>query len=214
MAIVQQRGRQSWGCATIGGSSALHRALYVRDVCALQIAAAESPPRAHGVYPRVRPRLDRAAQVAAASEWLSWWHALVDLQARLYDPAEAGMTLGARRRLDRHLAISRSWDERAWMTERPALARAVAVASETFAAGTAPRSGVHAPYEVMKSVAEEVIAERHVEPSKVRLLLVSLPVPGKWWHVWSPGVALVAEDAVRGDAQATEVLRAGYLSAV
>ena len=66
----------------------------------------------------------------------------------------------------------------------------------------------------MKSVAEEVIAERRVESSKVRLLLVSLPVPGSWWHVWSPGVVLVAEDAVRGGAQATEVLRAGYLSAV
>jgi hypothetical protein len=214
VAIVKLTGGQSWGCATIGGSGALHRALYVRDVCGLQIAAAESPPRAHGVHPRVRPRLDRTDQVAAAEQWLAWWHALVNLQARLYDPTAAGMALGARERLERHQAIRRSWDEQGWMTERPALARAAAVASESFAAGRASGVVAHAPYEIMKSVAEEVIAERRVEPSKVRLLLVSLPVPGRWWHLWSPGVALVAEDAVRGESQATEVLRAGYLSAV
>ncbi len=211
---MQLAGGQSWGCATIGGSGALHRALYVRDVCGLQVAASESPPRAHGIYPRVRPRLDRTDERDAEVQWLAWWHALVDLQARLHDPVTAGMRLSARERFERHQSIRRSWDEQAWMTERPALARAVAMGSESFAVGTASSVVARAAYEIVKSEAEKVITERRVEPGRVRLLLVSLPVPGKWWHVWSPGVALVAEDAVRGEADATEVLRAGYLSAV
>ena len=192
----------------------MHRALYVRDLLGLRIAAAESPPRAHGVYPRVRPRLDRADQGSIDAEWLSWWHALVDLQARLHDPAAPVAALGARKRLERDQAIRRSWDEQAWMAERPSLARAVAAASDAFAAGTASRVGARVPYEIMKSVAEEIIVERHVDPDSLRVLLVSLPVPGRWWHMWSPGVALIAKDAVRADREAAEVLRAAYLSTI
>jgi hypothetical protein len=206
------------------GQSRLHHALFVRDICDLNVASAESPPKAHGTDAQPHLRLDPTRSAAVAVEWLSWWRELVNLQVRLHDTHSAGTapaTLdrgslhGFTRELaDRYGLTLRSWDEQAWLAGRPALAEAVSLASLRFSAATDAPPCAKASYEAMKSVAKELISERQVQPDQVKLLFIGLPVPGTWWHLWSPGVVLVAEDTLRSGTRSRAILRNGYSSAL
>ena len=206
------------------GQSRLRRALFVRDIYDLNVTAEESPPKAHGTDAQPHLQLDPTKRAVLAVEWLSWWRELVNLQVRLHDTesAEEGpvafdrssMPRLTRELADRHHSVLEAWKKQQWLAGRPDLAEAVAMARAGFAATPAAPNCANASYEVMKSVAEDLIFDRHVQPDQVKLLFIGLPVPGTWWHLWSPGVVLVAEDTLRSDTRSRAILRAGYLSAL
>lgn len=96
---------------------------------------------------------------------------------------------------------------------RWASAHGEAVWSAAHPRGLDQASRGSVPYRVTREVAEQVIAERAVDPDLVRASVVLLDVEddaGTWWHEPFPGTVLCSFDAALHERTSRTMMRAAF----
>lgn len=215
-------GGPSWSYTSIGGGSALDRALYVRDACDLPVPPSPTlPPRVIEDQPRVSRMMSEQERAEAAPQWVRWWQALVDLQVRGVGGYATPRQATWRQGFDLPFEDVGSAPNYSGLADRPALHKAVLVSRSYADRWLGQQQSVHRPdddrdssYDLSKSLATAVIAERGVSPDLVRALVVELLHPDSWWSRWSPGVVIAGSSAMRDPAVARTILQSAYWSVI
>jgi hypothetical protein len=214
---VELVGSPSWQLSEAEGDR-LHVLLYIRDVAGLEVPAeVDAPPRLVGLPPRGSPVLDDAGRRRAGVDWVSWWHALLEVEGREQPATDGGDDSSLWAWAE---DLGRVWDA----PEFRSLAGLRALREVTLAlypearrwvdAGPSSpsrlRGGGHFPWTAVRDAAEGVTAERGVGSGQVRGRVVVLEVEGVWCRRVAPGTILCSTAAPEDPRTARAVLRDAF----
>jgi len=217
---MRRRGSASWQFGHDLDQS-LHLVLYVRDALGLEVDGDPiNPPRLADPVVDHHQLLDPGPTEAVVSQWSSWWHAVVGLQA----PARPGPPSDQtdRRAWHEELAARRRpvFDPPTWscLDDSPPLQDVVrAVWGEGFNWFTSAR-GPHLPpsrhdvfpWEQVRHGAEHAAAEHGVSPDAINGRAQVLIVEGSWWRLVAPGAALCSIAAAQDADSIATILNAVF----
>ena len=219
---MRRQGSASWRFGHNIDQS-LHLVLYVRDGLGIDVDGDPiNPPRLVGPVVDHRHLLDDGPTEAVVSQWSSWWHAVVALQA----PDRSG---DRPQQTDR-----RAWHDELTARRRPVLdpptwscldecpplqdaVRAVWVEGfHQFTAARMPyippsRQGIF-PGQQVRHGAERAAAKHHVSPDAINGHAEVLLVEGAWWRLVAPGAALCSVAAAQDTDTIASILDAVFSS--
>lgn len=211
-------GTRSWRFAVEAGDL-LHLALRIRDGARLQVPPADDVPPALSTPPAPAPvDLDRES---AGIEWLTWWRALVALEAR--------------RQLLRPDQVTERWRtvtrrlraEQTTLADPPrfeALRERGGLHAAARAVGRGPRRSVDRELQaarggrdvidwaIVNTAVHAVAAETGAKLNSLNGCALVLLVQGSWWQQVSPGVVLASVDAAADPSAAEALVRAALRS--
>lgn len=222
---MQFVGKPSWGFSAHLANT-LHVPLYVRDALRLPAdTALDVPPRLAGMVPDRSELLSDQESAEAGEQWLSWWRALLAIEARAraqaLSVATGRVTLEqlsqslAHRYFHELSAAGAQRDAYAGLADRQALQRAAVLLSddatewfreqERAYRDRRPRSSFDR--HVIATVAEQVAHDRNVTIDQIHGAGIVVLVQGSWWLHAVTGVALYSPDAAHDQDQASALLR-------
>lgn len=219
---MRRQGSASWRFGHNLDQS-LHLVLYVRDGLGIGVDGDPiNPPRLTGPVVDHRHLLDAGPTEAVVSQWSSWWHAVVALQApgRSAPPWEQADRRAWQEDLTaRHHLV---FDPPTWscLDGSPQLQDAVrAVWVEGFQQFTSarrpyipPSSHDIFPWEQVRHGAERAAAEHGVSPEAINGCAEVLIVEGAWWRLVAPGAALCSVAAAQDAETIAAILDAVFSS--
>lgn len=219
---MRREGSASWRFGHNIDQS-LHLVLYVRDGLGISVDGDPlTPPRLTGPVVDHRHLLDSGPTEAVVSQWSSWWHAVVALQAPLRSGLPSEQT--AHRAWDDDLTSRRRpvFDPPTWscLDGSPPLQDAVrAMWVEGFQQFTAarrphipPASHDIFPWEQVRLGAERAAVKHGVSPDAINGCAEVLMVEGSWWRLVAPGAVLCSVAAAHDADTIATILDAVFSS--
>jgi hypothetical protein len=196
---MQLAGRESWRIG-IGGEHAVHSLLFIRDVWGLEPSGADVPPALVGGLPEIEPDLssDQRAEMSAA--WLEWWRRFIHVEGATERGEFARVADRDIGRARQRAAVFAVFDppEFATLAESPSLQRAARQVCNQALQWRVEHRAVapdrRSAWLAQKAVAESVIEEYQVSPSRVSAGVIVLEVSGQWSNIPEPGVLLCSSD--------------------
>jgi len=216
---VRRSGSSSWSLS-VSDEASLDFALYVRDALRLDTTSHSlAPPLLHPQPPDRSDLLDGAELAALAGEWAAWWRTALAFEARLRrrPPGQDFAGWARERSEDRARTVGDSPDF-AVLAGALALHRAVVELHEEARRwrDAVDRAEVEsgAPYELVRSIAEETITRHGVSPDQVTGIVFVITVDGSWWRLVEPGVVVCSSASLHEAGTAADLLRAVFESAL
>ncbi len=212
----------------MGGSQLEHVVLFVRDACGLAPTGDDVPPPLLGGITRIDARLGPGPRAEASTAWLDWWRASIRAEGHnvrgdpppLTSPTET--TAVPADRVDppdfssltsdtglRRAAVT-AWPEalRWWAGQRDQAQNQRQDQSGAEGRHTASREH----WQLLSSVADEVVEEYRVDPVRVRAGVIVLAVEGSWSARPEPGILVCSQETHDDADQFGSLLKAAFIS--
>ena len=192
-------GRESWRIG-IGGAQAVHSLLFIRDAWGLEPLGADVPPALVGGLPQIGPDLSTAVRAEMSAAWLDWWRRFIHVEGATERGAFARVADGEVGRARQRAAVFAVFDppEFGTLADSPPLQRAARqVCNQALQWRTEHRAVApdrKSAWLAQKAVAESVIDEYQVSPSRVSAGVIVLDVCGQWSNIPEPGVLLCSSE--------------------
>jgi hypothetical protein len=206
---VRRSGSSSWSLS-VSDEASLDLALYVRDALRLDTRDPLSPPGLVDSPPDRSDLLDGSEPGDVSQQWAAWWRTALAFETRWRRRAP-GPDLESwvrERGEDRARTVGDSPDFAA-LTESPALQRAVVALHEEARRRPDRGAGAEAgaPYDLVRSTAEETIARHGVSPDRVNGIVFVVSVDGLWWRLVEPGVVVCSAACLQNTRTTAQLLR-------
>ena len=209
---MKRLGSPSWSLS-VSDEASLDLALYVRDAVGLDTSGdpLAPPPLTHQPLDQSY-LLDGTDADAVAEHWAAWWRTSLAFEARSRRRTPGPDSNGWLREQTEDQA--RTVGEPpgfAALASSPALQRAVVALHEEARRWSASidRAEVEdgAPYDLVRTAAEEVIARHGVPPDQVNGIVFVIGVDGLWWRTVEPAVVVASASALGDPVTAEGLLR-------
>lgn len=220
---MHQAGAASWRFAT-GMEQLPLVALIVRDTMNLRVAPAELvPPRLDAALADRSGVLTTNQRASAGAQWADWWSAVLAHDVRGRRGASAGLDAKAWRQQSIAEATA-LFDppEFAPLADRPELRTALRASfQEALRSANRLRGAVlHPPAErpagfddaLVREVAQTTAHRHDVALDQVDACAVLLPVAGRWWRSYAPGVVVCSVHAATDPVTARDALTTAFES--
>jgi hypothetical protein len=182
---MQLAGRESWRIG-IGGEQAVHSLLFIRDVWGLEPSGADVPPSLVGGLPEIEPDLSTDERAEMSAAWLEWWRRFIHVEGATERGEFARVADRDVGRARQRAAVFAVFDPALQKAARQVCNQALQWRVEHRAVAPDRRSA----WLAQKAVAESVIEEYQVGPSRVSAGVIVLEVSGQWSNIPEPGVLL------------------------
>ena len=217
---MHRAGSSSWRLSVNDSPQTTSFALFVREALDLPVPPSpDTPPRRGAGKAHREVNLSAAERQEAGEQWLAWWCRLVDVDFRTHAPMPTEGDIHALIRA-RMAERQRVFDPPTFsaLSDSPALQTVALAAFEDFNRqnGTRerrnPRGQRGFDATLTRDVADALIAELSISPDRLDASVLTIDVPGHWFHIAGPGTAICSLD-LASDAQAAEsLLRAVFVS--
>ena len=206
---MQRSGTGSWRLG-YGLGQMPHAVIYVRDALRVPLEhAAGIPPRLLGEVPDRSALLEGVDVTVAAREWVSWWHAVGQIEARTLlggeSPAELGAEYG--RILDPNTSPAMGDSLRA---VAQSLYREGCSWADSVEPALGQREATLGGFEwhLLRNVVEDVAAEADVSVAAMSGAVSVVLVDGVWDAIAAPGFAWCSIAAAQDPRVCAEIVRA------
>lgn len=211
---MRRLGSPSWSLS-VSDEPALDLALYVRDALRLDTSTDPLAPPPLINRPPDRSNLLDSTDFdvdGVVEEWAAWWRTALAFEARWRRRTPGGdFESWVRERAEDRAPTVGEPPDFAALSGSPALRQTVVALHEESKRWSASSDRVEvegrAPYDLVRSTAEETISRHGVPPDQVNGIVFVVNVDGAWWRLAEPGVVVSSASDVRDHVTAESLLR-------
>jgi hypothetical protein len=178
----------------------VHSLLFIRDAWGLQPSGADVPPALVGGLPQIGPELSEADRTEMSAAWLDWWRRFIHVEGATERGAfarVADLSVGQARQRAAVLAVFDPPEFATLADNLPLQKAARQVCNQALQWRTEHRAIAldrKSAWLAQKAVAESVIEEYQVSPSRVSAGVIVLDVCGQWSSIPEPGILLCSSE--------------------
>ena len=178
----------------------MHSLLFIRDAWRLEPSGADVPPALVGHLPEIEPELSAPERAEMSAAWLDWWRRFIQVEGATERGDYARVADSDAGRAQQRAAVFAVFDppEFATLADSPSLQKAARQVCNQALQWKVEHRAVapdrKSAWLAQKAVAESVIEEYQVSPSRVSAGVIVLDVSGPWSHIPEPGVLLCSSE--------------------
>ena len=179
----------------------------------------DTPPRRSAGKAHSEVNLSAPERQEAGEQWLAWWCRLVDVDFRTHAPmpTEGDMPALIRARMAEQDGV---FDPPTFsaLSDSPALQTAALAAYEDFNRQDDTRDHLNPHVNrgfdaaLTRDVADALIAELGISPDRLDASVLTIDVPGRWFHIPGPGTAVCSLELATDTQAAERLLRTVFAS--
>ena len=178
----------------------MHSLLFIRDAWRLEPSGADVPPALVGHLPEIEPELSASERAEMSAAWLDWWRRFIQVEGATERGDYARVVGSDAGRTQQRAAVFAVFDppEFATLADSPSLQKAARQVCNQALQWKVEHRAVapdrKSAWLAQKAVAESVIEEYQVSPSRVAAGVIVLDVSGPWSNIPEPGVLLCSSE--------------------